>query len=195
MILEFRHAKSIIAQLGDSYRVSNNGELPLTELLLFLGVPLAASITLVSLKIFPESVSSDLLAALAIFVGFLINMLIPFFSIVEKTDAGSKRLPEEDRAETLLRLRQYRILYIQVSFATLISLGTIALLLLLKMTGGGYESWSPGFWTFHITLGELIHRALFLLIYWGVGLIFFSILQVVVSSNALLYPYLKKHTS
>lgn len=193
MLLEIRHARTILAQIVDSYRVSNHGKLPVFELTFFLMTPLFLAIFLIYLNITPESCLSDLLAALSIFVGFLINMLIPFFSIIEKTDSAIRQVPPSPlMVDAKLRLQQYRILYVQVSFAVLVSLISIASMLVLKLIPTSFEQFALTVREIHVRVGHITRNGFILVTYWGLGLIFFSVLQILVSANALIYPRLMK---
>ena len=189
MLLEIRHIAHIFRQLPESFRDSNNGKIPLVDYSLYLIIPVLCAILLVvNGRRLNDGSIGVVLTALSIFAGFLINMLIPFFNIIEKTC----QMNEEQNSEAKKRLKQYKILYNQVSFTTLLSLITIILLLLLQFLPEGFYLFSKGICGISVPVGKMIRAGLHLITYWGLGTILLSLFSIVVSSNALIYSYFKK---
>jgi hypothetical protein len=195
MVLEFRHIKSILGQVWEGYRTSNNGKVPILDVTAYFGIPFIVATTLCWSGISADKSIGTYLTCLAIFVGFLINMLIPFFSIIEKTDIKVQNQQSQNPIDASTRLKQYKILYIQVSFALVLALLTILILLTLNSCPNDIASLLVfQIKGLNVDGGKIIKQLFTFLSYWGMGMVFFSLIQVVVSANALIYSFLTKHT-
>jgi hypothetical protein len=145
------------------------------------------------------------LVCLSIFVGFLINMLVPFFAIIEGVSVKNSSEPSADSDPTpavksmeisiLLKrahFDQYRILYAQIAFSILLSLFTIVGIMLLKNVHFFAFLQSSGLPSFVFRIVACLRFLIETVTYAAVAINFLNLIKIVISSNALIWPKLKE---
>lgn len=134
----------------------------------------------------------DLLVAVSIFVGFLINMLMPFFSFIESTTTKVNLSDSNEERKNFnyvsARISQYKSMYSHVAAALVLCLFSIPLLIIdSRLQLPDYILEKLPFITqtrFNFTIESF---ALYL-----VFLASMNLLKIVTNSNSLIYPELKK---
>jgi hypothetical protein len=97
-----------------------------TDFLLFFGLPLVLSVGVVSAGVVLDKDLVNLLIAIfSIFVGLLFNLLLLIFDIAEKQSSNSAFNGNQKKFKNILRE-----IYVNISFAILVSVISIAALLL-----------------------------------------------------------------
>ena len=188
--LLFRHSFYICRQAIQSFRDSNNGELPLLEVTVFFLIPFIFAWVFCRINI--EIDGAAILTSLSIIIGLLINMLIPFFSIIDNLDrkiSTQKEIDPQELSTDRDRITQYKILYSQVSFSILISMALFAITLVLKYSNKFLACAIPMNCNSILSSGAQIIRGIS---YYLLSLLFLCILKILISSNSLIYPKLKQ---
>ncbi|MDG0815943.1 hypothetical protein [Bdellovibrio svalbardensis] len=193
-----RQLSSILSNYLEGFKVSNNGKLSWKEILYVFGTPALISIIITKDgPILSSNEIANIISTASIFIGFLINILVPFFTFIESQDAKvpKKILSETYDARVMReksedRIKQYQILFGQVTF----SIFSALLTLLFLFSSSQFPLETNHFLIYdglHLLALRIFKTISDFLFYFFGCLSLVNVLKILISANVLIYPRLR----
>lgn len=189
-----KHLSKIFSQFNESFE-SHLGMFTFYISSALIGVGLF------KLSIDIDKLQSNILTSISIYAGFLVGMLIPFLNFIEIQEnyiAKKKENIDDDERKFLedkkRRIEQYRIMYTQVSFALLASILGTALVFIAPSLTAFLSGKLTTIYGVTVNLGNHLACLLSFSVYFVLSLNLILLGLILISSNVIIYPQLKKMT-
>ena len=180
----------VIKDTFDAEKDNLHGKIPLRFIVLVILIPLTISYILVSKKILLNDKSiSTLMNVLAIFIGFLIAALVPYFEIAASALGSIDRTPK-DQAEDIPwqienRRKLFRIIFPSIVQSIVVALLTLAFLIFLSLLTDDSGKVVENRWM--MILNGVI--------YFLLSSSFFSVFNLVKRMSVLVIPIIKNQSN
>jgi hypothetical protein len=186
MSSDFNEISAIVNQVFQGFKLTNNGRTPWVSIAIFFLSPAVVAGLLVRFASDADKLASDLMVVLAIYLGFLITMLVPFFNLIDRAERVGVSAEGREKRRVESRFALYRVLYAQIAFAILLSVTSLVLLLLTKQLGQVAAKCVVDFWIFHFPAGAYLILFAKFSAYYCVALGALNLVKILISANALI---------